>query len=515
MVESVLSQSYKRWQLILVDDASNCVELTELLSEYHQDRRIDVILRDSNGHISAASNSGLVAAKGEFVALLDHDDLLHKDALKVVAHSIHFNPDGKVFYSDEDKVLEDGTFNHPHYKPKWNRDLLYSHNYICHLGVYKAELLREIGGFRIGVEGSQDYDLVLRAVEKCTDDQIIHIPYVLYSWRMAQGSTALAADEKNYTHQAGLKALQDYFNSSKRYEGQDIRVSDGLLDNAYRVHWPLPSQIPLVSIIIPTRNAKGLVEQCISSIESLSSYSNYEIVLVDNQSDDPEALSYFEKLNRKSNVRVLKYDQPFNYSAINNYAVKHANGEVLILLNNDIEILTPDWLEEMVSHALRKDIGCVGAKLYYPTQIQHAGVVTGIGGVAGHAHKYFAKEHAGYFKRLMIAQNYSAVTAACLAVRKSVFEQVGGLNESDLTVAFNDVDFCLRVQELGYRNLWTPYVEMIHHESISRGHEDTPEKQARFNSEVSYMKTRWGEQLNQDPCYSPWLTLVKEDFTFK
>jgi len=289
--------------------------------------------------------------------------------------------------------------------------------------------------------------------------------------------------------------------------------------NAQIAENPLDQSLDDCAIIIPFKDNYEYTIKCLHSIfASTLSSSLPKVYLVDNNSENSETLDAIDKAIKEysANVKLLSYDRPFNFSAINNFAVKHANGEVLVLLNNDIEILTPDWLEEMVSNALRGDIGCVGSKLYYPNgQIQHAGVVTGIGGVAGHGHKHFAKEHAGHFKRLMISQNYSAVTAACLAVRKSVFEEVGGLNEQDLTVAFNDVDFCLRVQELGYRNLWTPYAEMIHHESISRGHEDTPEKQARFNSEVSYMKTRWGEQLNQDPCYSPWLTLVKEDFTFR
>lgn len=510
MVESVLAQSYRNWELILVDDCSRDNELTQCLTELSLHSQIKVYIRTDNGHISAASNDALKLASGDFVALLDHDDLLHKDALKAFALNIVANPDANILYSDEDKVNEEGEFEQAHFKPAWSPDLLYSHNYVCHLGVYRKSLLDKIDGFRVGVEGSQDYDLLLRAVKACNAQNIIHIPYVLYHWRIAPGSTALAGSEKNYTHDAGLKAVQGYFS-----ETQDITVETGLLSNTYKVNWPIADS-PLVSIIIPTKNGLELVKQCINSLYTLTDYQNFEVLLIDNQSNEPEALNYFKQLENDNKVRLISYDKPFNYSAINNYAAGFAKGEVIVLMNNDIEIISCNWLTEMLSHCLRKDIGCVGAKLYYPNNtIQHAGVVLGIGGVAGHSHKYFPKNHPGYFKRLSIIQNYSAVTAACLAVKKSIFDEVGGLNEKNLAIAFNDVDFCLRVQELGYRNLWTPYAEMIHHESVSRGGEDTPEKQARFANEVDYMKQAWGEQLMSDPCYSSWLSLDREDFTLR
>lgn len=514
MLASVFNQSYSNWQLILVDDSSQDIDLNLSLREAEKDPRVTVVRRTENGHISKASNDGLEHATGEYIALLDHDDLLQIDALKAVIFYIEQEKlnanDVNILYSDEDKINEEGEFEQAHFKPQWNPDLLYSHNYICHLGVYKKSLLDQIGGFRVGVEGSQDYDLLLRAIKACDEKGIIHIPYVLYHWRIAQGSTALAGSEKNYTHDAGLKALQGYFS-----ETQGVTVETGLLSNTYKVNWPIVDS-PLVSIIIPTKNGLELVKQCINSLYALTDYKNFEVLLVDNQSNEPEALNYFKQLEHDNKVRLITYDKPFNYSAINNYAAGFAKGEVIVLMNNDIEIVSSNWLTEMLSHCLRKDIGCVGAKLYYPNNtIQHAGVVLGIGGVAGHSHKYFPKNHPGYFKRLSIIQNYSAVTAACLAVKKSIFDEVGGLNEKNLAIAFNDVDFCLRVQELGYRNLWTPYAEMIHHESVSRGGEDTPEKQARFANEVNYMKQAWGEQLMSDPCYSSWLSLDREDFTLR
>ncbi|MEZ8147322.1 glycosyltransferase family 2 protein [Enterovibrio norvegicus] len=509
MVQSVQAQTYPHWELILVDDGSASESLTELLNQL-KSNKIQVVVRHQNGHISAASNSGLQHATGDFVVLLDQDDLLHPDALKCVAYHLEQHPEALVLYSDEDKVDANGNRHIPHFKPAFNHDLLYSHNYISHLGVYQRALVEQVGGCRVGFEGSQDYDLLLRCLEHCKPEDVVHIPYVLYHWRAVPGSTAFAESEKGYTQDAGLRALQDHLGP------KGVQVELGKLANTYRARWPIPENAPLVSVIIPTRNSKDLVEMCVNSLYENNDYSQFEVLLVDNQSDCPESLAYFAALEAQGKVRVLRYDAPFNYSAINNFAAKQANGEVLLLLNNDVEAINGDWLREMVSHAIRSDIGCVGAKLYYPNgTLQHAGVITGLGGVAGHSHKHFPGDHPGYFKRLQITQNLSAVTAACLAVRKCVFDEVGGLNEQDLTVAFNDVDFCLKVREAGYRNLWTPYAELIHHESVSRGADDNPEKIARFQSEIGYMQTTWGETLLDDPHYSRWLTLDREDFSYR
>jgi len=479
--------------------------LQELTDLYKQ---ISVISCVENGHISSASNKGLTVADGEFVVLLDHDDLLHKEALKTAAYYIDKYPSSMVLYSDEDKLTSKGERTSPHFKPQWNRDLLYSMNYISHLGIYRKSLVDELGGFKVGVEGSQDYDLLLRCVERCADSQIIHIPYVLYHWRAIRGSTALAESEKSYSSIAGLCAL-------KAHLGFDS-IELGKLANTYKVNWPIPKPMPLVSVIIPTKNAQALVQQCVDSIYQRTAYPHFEILLVDNKSDDSASINYFKALEAEGRVRLLHYDKPFNYSAINNYAVAQAKGELLVLMNNDIEILSNDWLVEIVANISRGDIGCVGAKLYYPNgTLQHAGVITGIGDVAGHSHKYFPKNHPGYFKRLQVVQNLSAVTAACLGVRKQVYDEVGGLDEKNLSVAFSDVDFCLKVQAAGYRNLWSPYIEMVHHESVSRGADDAPENISRFNQEISYMQKKWGGQLTADPCYSPWLSLTKEDFSLK
>lgn len=511
-IDSVIAQSYPNWELCIADDASPKPHVRQILEAYAaQDGRIKTVFRDKNGHISRASNSALTLATGDYVALLDHDDALPEHALLFVAQSINAQPDAQVIYSDEDKIKADGQRFDPHFKSDWNPDLFYSQNYVSHLGVYKRDLLEKIGGFRPGVEGSQDYDLLLRCLPHVKAPQIVHIPRVLYHWRTVEGSTALAAGEKSYTTDAGIKALTDYFAKAN----PAVRIQQGLVPNTYRVRWPIPDPAPLVSLLIPTRDRRHLVEVAVRSILEKSTYTHYEILILDNGSVEPDTLAFFDQIQKEDQrVRVLRYDHPFNYSAINNFGVHQAKGEIIGLINNDIEVISPEWLTEMVSHAVRPEIGCVGAKLYYDNDtIQHAGVVLGIGGVAGHSHKYFSRSKFGYFSRLILTQSLSAVTAACLLVRKTVYEKVGGLDEEHLKVAFNDVDFCLKVRAAGYRNLWTPHAELYHYESISRGHEDTPEKQKRFQLEVETMKKRWGRSLEYDPYYSQNLTKNREDFS--
>ncbi|GAB3483154.1 glycosyltransferase [Polaromonas eurypsychrophila] len=511
-IDSVIAQTYPHWELCIADDASPKPHVRRLLEAYAaKDARIRVVFRKENGHISHASNSALEIAHGEFVALLDHDDALPDYALYFIALAINANPDAQFFYSDEDKLDQNGARFEPNFKSDWNPDLFYSQNYVSHLGVYRRELLNRINGFRPGVEGSQDQDLLLRCLPHVRHDQIIHVPRVLYHWRMVEGSTALASGEKSYTMNAGVKALQDYFLTVN----PRISVEPGQVPNTYRVRWPLPESPPLVSLLIPTRDRRALTETCVRSIIDRSTYTNYEILILDNGSVESETLEFFEQIQKEDRrVRVLRYDCPFNYSAINNFGVLHARGVVIGLVNNDIEVISPEWLTEMLSHAIRPDIGCVGAKLYYSNDtLQHGGVVCGIGGVAGHSHKYFARSNTGYFSRLFLTQTMSAVTAACLLVRRDVYEKVGGLDETNLKIAFNDVDFCLKVREAGYRNLWTPYAELYHYESISRGIEDTLAKQERFGGEVEFMQKKWGDLLKIDPYYSPNLTKDREDFS--
>lgn len=513
-LDSVLAQWYSNWELCVADDASTMAGVREVLDEYAQcDKRIKVCYREENGHICAASNTALAMATGQYVALLDHDDMLAPQALYCVVDALNENPKAQLIYSDEDKLDEGGQRFGPHFKSDWNPDLLLSHNYITHLSVYAKELVQTLGGFRAGVEGAQDYDLVLRCTQQLSAEHIIHIPWVLYHWRAAGGSTALAASKKDYTTQAGLKALQYLMSCQNKNVDVDVDVEAGPVPNSFRVRYPIPEKAPLVSLLIPTRDKLDFVKRCLTSILEKTTYPNFEILILDNQSSEQATLDWFSQISELPQVRVMPYNKPFNFSAINNFGVQYANGAVLGFLNNDLEVINGEWLTEMVSHAIRPEIGCVGAKLYYSDDtIQHAGVVLGIGGVAGHSHKYSAGYDQGYFSRLLLTQNYSAVTGACLVIRKEVFECVDGFNEQNLAVAFNDIDLCLKVREAGFRTLWTPYAELYHHESVSRGGEDTPEKLTRFNSEVHYMQETWSDQLLCDPCYNRNLTLERENF---
>ena len=508
---SVQKQIYPNWELCIADDASTHAGVLELLQRHAaQDARIKLALRQANGHISAASNSALALASGTYVALLDNDDLLHELALFWVADAIAANPDAGLIYSDEDKVDVAGNRFDPYFKPDWNPDLFRSHNMVCHLGVYSTDLARKLGGFREGFEGAQDYDLALRCSEQLAARQIVHIARVLYHWRSHPGSTAQAGSEKGYALLAGQRALDEHFSRT------GVSAKAELLDfGMYRAHYALPSASPLVSLIIPTRNGLHLVKQCIDSIFAKTSYENYEIIIIDNNSDDPATLDYFASLAGDARIRILRDESPFNFSALNNAAVLQAKGEYIGLLNNDVEVISPQWLEEMMGLAIQPGVGAVGARLWYPNNtLQHGGVITGLGGVAGHSHKHLERGAPGYFYHAQLIKTLSVVTAACLVIKKSIFLEVGGFNETDLKIAFNDVDFCLRVRQAGYRNIWTPYAELFHHESATRGYEDTPEKQLRFAQEVKYLKERWGESLTHDPAYSPNLTLDREDFSY-
>ncbi|MBX8502587.1 glycosyltransferase [Pseudomonas lijiangensis] len=508
-LDSIRNQLYPHWELCIADDASSNPAVQEFLKQAElQSPKIKVIFRSTNGHISQASNSALDIAQGQFIALMDNDDLLPEHALYWVARKIIEHPDVGILYSDEDKIDRKGQRSAPYFKPDWNEFLFRSQNMISHLGVYRRDLVEHVGRFRVKFEGSQDYDLALRCSEKLSREQIIHISRVLYHWRIHAGSTAMATDEKPYAALAGVKALDEHLQRTGRAGWTEL-----LPIGMYRVHYRLPKHNPLVSLIIPTRNAGSLVKQCIDSIQNLTHYGPYEIIVVDNSSDDSESLAYFEHLSEQPNITVLRDDGPFNYSALNNQAVRLARGELVGLINNDIEVINPEWLDEMVALALQPEVGAVGARLWFPDdRLQHGGVILGIGGIANHSHKFLPRGEHGYFGRAVLIQEFSAVTAACLVIRKSIFEQVKGLDEANLKVAFNDVDFCLRVKEAGYVNLWTPFAELYHHESATRGFEDSPQKQARFSQEVAYMHTRWPE-IETDPAYNPNLTLDQLDFS--
>ncbi len=513
-LESVSQQSYSNWELCICDDASTNRDTIGVLKSFQNQypKKVKVHLSKVNGHISTSSNQSLNLAEGDFCVLLDHDDLLSQDTLKAFAIQLQSDPRIKLVYADEDKIDEEGYRQSPHFKPDWNEALLLSQNYICHPVALQTARLKEIGGFRTGVEGSQDHDLLLRFVDGLKGDEIFHIPQILYHWRATRGSTAVSSAAKDYTTEAGLNAISDFV--AKR--DANAKVFRGRFPNTYNISWSIPSPPPLVSLIIPTRDGYEILKQCLESIYEKTDYPNFEVLVIDNQTTCEQTLELFAHYKEHENFKLLRWDHSFNYSAINNFAVQHAKGELIGLVNNDIEVINPEWLSNMVRHAIRPEVGCVGAKLYYPNgAIQHAGVILGIGGVAGHSHKYFAKEEPGYHTRLYLTQEISAVTAACLLVKKSIFLQVGGLNEEELVVAFNDVDFCLKVREAGFRNIFTPTAELYHHESISRGSEDSPEKIARFNKEANYMRERWSSILDCDPAYNPNLTRVHEDFSLR
>lgn len=511
MIQSVLDQIYPYWELCLADDCSSAPHVKAVLEEYAQiDSRINAVFRTKNGHISAASNSALEVATGEFIALLDHDDVLTPDALYEVVSLLNRHPEADMIYSDEDKLTEAGKRTDPSFKPDWSPDSFLSRMYICHLGIYRKSIIDKIGGFRLGFEGSQDYDLVLRFTEHTS--QIFHIPKVLYHWRMLATSEASGSGVKSYASDAAAKAISE----AMYRRGEPGRVDLTELPGVYIPRYHLKEE-SLVSIIIPTRNLGKILDTCLTSIFEKSTYQNFEIILIDNGSDEAESIEIIESWKRKEPQRFFSYlyDIPFNFSKINNYALNKARGNYLLFLNNDVEIITSDWIEAMLEQAQRESIGAVGAKLFYPDDtLQHGGVIVGLGGVAGHSHKHLPKGHYGYSRQAISVNNYSAVTAACLMCRKEVFESVGGFEDS-LQVAFNDIDLCLKIKEAGYSNVWLPHVQLYHYESKSRGYEDNPEKLKRFQTEISYMQKHWASAIERDPHYSPNLTRDREDYSIR
>lgn len=511
-IDSVRSQSYARWTLCVCDDASTEPAVGALLERYARlDSRIRVCRRDENGGIAAASADALALADGEFIALLDQDDRLPPWALHFVADALVQRPDADLVYSDEDKLADDGTRFSPHFKPDWNPELLHSINYFGHLLVIRRSLVDRAGGFRAGFDGSQDYDLILRCIRLTVPERIAHVPAVLYHWRAARGSTARSVSAKPYAHEAGIRALRAHL-----ADQPGVSVEDGPFPTSYRVRHPQPTPAPLVSVIVPTRDGGERLKRCIASVLEPRGDRSVEVIVVNNRSREPGTLDELARLRGHPQVRVFDYEHDFNYAAINNFAAKQARGDVLLLLNDDVEAVSADWFEEMLSQLCCDGVGAVGAKLHYADgRIQHAGVILGIGGVAGHSHKYFPGSHPGYFGRLVLPQTVSALTGACLMVRAETYRAVGGLDEDHLRIAFNDVDFCLRLRERGLRCVWTPYARLIHHESASRGPEDTPDKRARFARERAYMKRRWQGGLLSDPCYSPNLSLEREDFSLR
>ncbi|GHD53637.1 hypothetical protein GCM10017083_30220 [Thalassobaculum fulvum] len=507
-IRSVRDQLYPNWELCIADDASTREDTRATIRRHAaEDDRIKVVFREKNGHISAASNSALDLATGEFVVLLDHDDELTRHALYMIANELNFHPNADVIYSDEDKIDEAGETDQPYCKPDWSPDMFLAQNYLNHVTAHRRSLVEEVGRFRLGFEGSQDYDLALRIIERIRPENIRHIPFILYHWRAVSGSVADTEEAKDYALDAARRAIREHLERSKI----DAEVVAGADTYSHRVVYALPKQKPLVSLIVPTRNRADILKLCVDGIRENNDYENWEMILVDNGSDEAESLAYFETLAEDQRITVLRDDGPFNYSRLNNRAARKANGEILGLLNNDIEPINRDWLTEMVRQVLQPGVGAVGAKLYYPNDtLQHGGVIVGLGGVAGHFDKRLPREKRGYFGRAAIVNNFSAVTAACLLTPKKVWDEVEGLDEHHLAVAFNDVDLCLKIRKAGYRIVWTPYAELYHHESVSRGVDTAPEKMERFAAEVRTMQERWNTRLEADPFYNPNLTLDYE-----
>jgi glycosyltransferase involved in cell wall biosynthesis len=506
---SVQKQLYPRWELCIVDDASTDRKIWPFLQRCaRQDRRIKLMRRTENGHISAASNDALRLATGDFVALLDHDDELAPTALYFVALALNKNRDLQLLYSDEDKLEERNRRSEPYFKSDWNPELFLAQNFVSHLSVYRTDLIHRVGGFRIGFEGSQDYDLALRCIEQIRPEEIEHLPWVLYHWRAGDQSTASNPTAKPYAQEAARRAVQEHL--ERTGVAGTVAPSHGVY---LQTKYALPNERPMVSIIIPTRDQASALKKCVYSIFEKTDYPAYELIVLDNESYDSEALKFLAELKKRDGVRVERIDDAFNYSRLNNLGVELSRGSFVALLNNDLEVLHADWLTEMVSRAMQPKVAVVGARLWYPNgTIQHGGVILGAGGIAGHAHAGLRRGEPGYFARGHLAQDISAVTTACAVVKREVYLQVGGFDEN-LAVTFNDIDLCLRLREAGYRILWTPYAELIHHESASRGFDDSASKQVRFLAEVEYMKSKWGGILQRDPFYNPNLSLDENLFT--
>lgn len=512
MIESVQAQTYKNWELCLADGSYKEHSFVgEICKKYADgDRRIKYEKLERNLGISENTNACIRMATGEYIALLDHDDLLHPSALYEVMRAI-CEHGADFIYTDENTFSEKprDAYN-PHFKPDFSPDTLRSYNYICHLSVFSRELLDSVGYFRSEYDGSQDYDLILRLTEKAK--KVFHIRKILYYWRAHKNSVAQDVGAKPYTVTAAKKALAAHLERC----GLKGEVLDSSVPTTYHIKYEIDGN-PLISIIIPNKDHTDDLDICLKSLYGKSSYKNFEVIVVENNSTEKETFEYYEAIAQKhGNVKIVKWEGNFNYSAINNFGVNYAKGEFILLLNNDVEIINGSCLEEMLMFAQRKDVGAVGAKLYYSDDtVQHAGVILGLGGTAGHAHKHFGRSHPGYMARASIAQNLSACTAACLMMRRDVFDEVGGLDES-FEVAFNDVDLCMKIRKKGYLVVFTSYAELYHYESKSRGNDSTPEKLERFRGEIDRFKEKWQKQLDDgDPYYNPNLTLTRDDFSLK
>lgn len=510
-LDTVLAQTYENWELCIADDASTNSEVRTVLDEYvRRDSRIKAVFREKNGHISAASNSALELVTGEFVALMDHDDALPVHALYMVAEEIVRHPDVDLIYTDEDKVDENDRRHDPHFKTDWNPELFYSQNFVAHMGIYRTSIVRKISGFRVGFEGSQDYDFVLRFLLHTDASRIRHIPHVLYHWRIFPGVASFSTNNPDASIETARRALVEYFEQT---EPASEVVGIEQFPSWWRIKRQPPAVLPRVSLIVPTRDRLGVLKVAIDGLLHATNYDNMEVIVVDNESVESETLEYFRFIEQDPRVKILRVEGAFNFSALNNRAAEIATGSILGFINNDIEVIHDDWLLELVTQASRPNVGVVGAKLYYANDtIQHAGVILGLYGVAAHGHRHFPRNSVGYFGRPMLVQNMSAVTAACMVMPKAVFDQVGGYDETNLTVGYNDVDLCLKAREAGFDIVFTPFAELYHLESVSRGENLSAAQIERDARERAYMLRRWQKMIETDPFYSPNLTVTSENF---
>lgn len=498
LLESITEQTYENWELCLADGNPEKAEYLEDLIQPLGDKIKYKLLSENKG-ISGNSNEALKLATGDFIALLDHDDIIPKFALYEIVKTINENPDVDFIYTDEDKILEENEKRiSPHFKQDYAIDTLRSYNYICHFSIFKKELMDKLGGFNSEFDGSQDYDLILRATEQAK--HIVHIPKILYNWRISSTSVASGAAAKPYAYEAAKRAI---LASIERHGIQGAKVEDSRIIGLYKVTYPVKGE-PKISIIIPNKDHKKDLKRCIKSILK-STYKNYEIIIVENNSKEKNIFKYYKKLEKNPNIKIEKCEMSiFNYSKLNNYGASKANGEYFVFLNNDTKIITNNWLETIISNCQREEIGAIGAKLIYKNKrIQHAGVVLNLTGTAGHVNWNEKENNPGYFGRIMIQQNVSAVTGALLGVSKKIFEQVNGFDET-FPIAYNDVDFCLKIQDIGKLITYNPYIEAYHYESQSRGYEDTEEKQKRLKKEENKLKKKWKKYFDvTDKYYSP------------
>lgn len=509
MMESVLLQTYPYLELCIADGSGTDDSVEKVVKEYQKkDPRVRYRRLEKNEGIAGNTNAAIEMASGEYLALFDHDDLLSPNALFEVASAIE-KEKADVIYTDEDKVTSDLKEHfQPHFKPDFNPDLLCANNYICHLFVVKRSLALKLGGQDPAYDGAQDYDFIFRCTENA--EKIVHVAKILYHWRVHQASTADNPSSKLYAFDAGKRAIEAHLARI----GAKAEVSHTKDLGFYRVKYQVQGN-PMVSIVIPNKDEKETLKKCLESIWKKTSYSNYEIILVENNSTTQEIRDYYKELDGKERVRVVYWEKEFNYSAINNFGISYAKGEYILCLNNDITVISPDWLEELLANCQRPEVGIVGARLYYPDNtIQHAGIVLGMGGCAGSLFVGLARSRGGYLHKAALQQDLSAVTAACFMVKKEVFEKVGGFEEK-LAVAFNDVDFCLKVRHAGYLVVYDPYAELYHHESKTRGYENTEAKKRRFQEEIEYMRCHWMPDILRDPYYNENLSLKASDYSLR